>query len=84
VPTTTGASRRVAGSGFVLAVLLVGWSVLEGIGAALIMPAIVALVAGNFPPERRSAAYGMSPPSSSPGPSPGLGPASSCGSGCSR
>jgi len=42
-----------------LGVLLVGWSVQEGIGAALIMPAIVALVAGNFPPERRSAAYGM-------------------------
>ncbi|HEX7198805.1 MAG TPA: MFS transporter, partial [Dongiaceae bacterium] len=41
-----------------LPVLLVGWSVLEGIGAALIMPAIVALVAGNFPAERRSAAYG--------------------------
>jgi MFS family permease len=32
-----------------LAVLVLGWSLLEGIGAALIMPAIVALVAGNFP-----------------------------------
>jgi MFS family permease len=42
-----------------LGVLLVGWSVLEGIGAALIMPAIVALVAVNFPPQRRAAAYGM-------------------------
>ncbi|MFI6224594.1 MFS transporter [Nocardia salmonicida] len=42
-----------------LPVLLLGWSLLEGIGAALIMPAIVALVAGNFPPERRSAAYGL-------------------------
>ncbi len=42
-----------------LGVLLVGWSVLEGIGAALIMPAIVALVAGNFPRERRAAAYGL-------------------------
>ena len=31
-----------------LAVLIVGWSFLEGIGAALIMPAIVALVASNF------------------------------------
>ncbi len=31
-----------------LAVLIIGWSVLEGIGAALIMPAIVALVASNF------------------------------------
>ncbi len=42
-----------------LAVLLIGWSLLEGIGAALIMPAIVALVASNFPPDKRAAAYGM-------------------------
>lgn len=42
-----------------LPVLLLGWSLLEGIGAALIMPAIVALVAANFPPERRAAAYGL-------------------------
>ena len=32
-----------------LPVLLFGWSFLEGVGAALILPAIVALVAGNFP-----------------------------------
>ena len=31
-----------------LGVLIFGWSFLEGVGAALIMPAIVALVAGNF------------------------------------
>jgi MFS family permease len=42
-----------------LGVLLIGWSLLEGIGAALIMPAIVALVASNFPPDKRSAAYGL-------------------------
>ena len=42
-----------------LPVLLLGWSLLEGIGAALIMPAIVALVAANFPAERRAAAYGL-------------------------
>jgi MFS family permease len=41
-----------------LPVLLFGWSLLEGIGAALILPAIVALVAGNFPAEKRTAAYG--------------------------
>ncbi len=41
-----------------LGVLLFGWSLLEGLGAALIMPAIVALVAANFPPERRTGAYG--------------------------
>ncbi|MFN8036356.1 MAG: MFS transporter [Acidimicrobiia bacterium] len=42
-----------------LAVLLFGWSLLEGIGAALILPAIVALVASNFPPEARPKAYGL-------------------------
>ena len=42
-----------------LGVLLFGWSILEGIGAALIMPAIVALVAGNFPTEGRPRAYGL-------------------------
>lgn len=42
-----------------LVVLILGWSVLEGIGAALIMPAIVALVASNFPPAGRPRAYGL-------------------------
>jgi MFS family permease len=42
-----------------LPTLLFGWSFLEGVGAALILPAIVALVAGNFPPARRPAAYGL-------------------------
>ncbi|MEV3909171.1 MFS transporter [Streptomyces canus] len=42
-----------------LPVLLLGWSFLEGIGAALILPAIVALVASNFATERRPAAYGL-------------------------
>ena len=42
-----------------LPVLLFGWSFLEGVGAALILPAIVALVAGNFSAARRPAAYGL-------------------------
>jgi MFS family permease len=42
-----------------LPVLLIGWSLLEGVGAALILPAIVALVAANFAPEGRSRAYGL-------------------------
>ena len=42
-----------------LAVLIVGWSVLEGLGAALIMPAIVALVASNFGRGQRPRAYGL-------------------------
>jgi MFS family permease len=42
-----------------LAWLLIGWSFLEGIGAALIMPAIVALVAANFGRADRPRAYGL-------------------------
>lgn len=42
-----------------LTVLIVGWSVLEGLGAALIMPAIVALVASNFVMAERPRAYGL-------------------------
>ena len=42
-----------------LVVLLLGWSVLEGVGAALIMPAIVALVASNFARPQRPRAYGL-------------------------
>jgi MFS family permease len=42
-----------------LPVLLVGWSGLEGVGAALIMPAIVALVASNFAQPQRPRAYGL-------------------------
>jgi MFS family permease len=42
-----------------LTVLLIGWSFLEGVGAALIMPAIVGLVASNFPQEGRPRAYGL-------------------------
>ena len=42
-----------------LAMLLFGWSLLEGLGAVLIMPAIVALVAANFDKPARPRAYGL-------------------------
>jgi MFS family permease len=42
-----------------LPVLILGWSFLEGVGAALIMPAIVALVASNFAARERPRAYGL-------------------------
>ncbi len=42
-----------------LTVLLIGWSCLEGLGAALILPAIVALVASNFDRAERPRAYGL-------------------------
>jgi MFS family permease len=42
-----------------LGVLVLGWSFLEGVGAALILPAIVALVAANFTRPERPRAYGL-------------------------
>src|SRR5437588_6073831 len=42
-----------------LPVLIVGWSFLEGVGAALILPAIVSLVASNFGRSERPRAYGL-------------------------
>jgi MFS family permease len=42
-----------------LGVLIFGWSFLEGVGAALILPAIVALVASNFDRAARPRAYGL-------------------------
>jgi len=42
-----------------LTVLMIGWSFLEGVGAVLIMPAIVALVASNFGKAERPRAYGL-------------------------
>jgi len=44
-----------------LAVLMFGWSFLEGLGAVLIMPAIVALVASNFAKPERPRRTGWSP-----------------------
>jgi hypothetical protein len=42
-----------------LTVLIIGWSFLEGLGAALILPAIVGLVAANVMPPGRPRAFGM-------------------------
>ncbi len=40
-------------------VLALGWSILEGIGAALVLPALAALIAGNFEGAQRKAAYAV-------------------------
>lgn len=42
-----------------VATLALGWSVLEGIGAAMVLPSMVALVAGNFDGKNRAVAYGV-------------------------
>lgn len=40
-------------------VLALGWSVIEGVGAALVMPAMVALVGGMYTGRARAMAYGV-------------------------
>jgi EmrB/QacA subfamily drug resistance transporter len=42
-----------------VAVLTLGWSILEGVGAALVLPAMAALIAGNFEGEQRKVAYAV-------------------------
>jgi MFS family permease len=42
-----------------VAVLTLGWSVLEGLGAALVLPALAALIAGNFEGKERITAYAV-------------------------
>ena len=42
-----------------LGVLLFGWSLVEGIGAAMVMPAIVSLIAGTYSGKQRASAFGI-------------------------
>jgi MFS family permease len=42
-----------------VATLALGWSILEGLGAALVMPALVALIAGNYEGKDRNVAYAV-------------------------
>jgi len=54
-----GTGSLLTGVSTTLVTLLIGWSLLEGMGAALILPAIVALVAKNFAAGQRAKAYGL-------------------------
>jgi MFS family permease len=42
-----------------LTVLLIGWSLIEGLGAAMVMPAIVSLIAGTYGGKERALAFGI-------------------------
>jgi MFS family permease len=42
-----------------LPMLLIGWSLIEGLGAALVIPAIMSLAAGNYEGHDRAVAYGI-------------------------
>ena len=54
-----GSGSLVTALAHSLTVLMIGWSFLEGVGAALILPSIVALVASNFGRAERPRAYGL-------------------------
>ena len=53
----TGSAMTAASSSVLM--LATGWSVLEGIGAAMVLPAMVALVAGSYEGKDRALAYGV-------------------------
>jgi MFS family permease len=42
-----------------LTVLLIGWSFIEGLGAAMVIPAIVSLIAGTYEGKQRALAFGI-------------------------
>ncbi len=53
-----GAGSALTAASWNVPSLMLGWSILEGIGAALVLPALVALVAGNYKGADRAIAYG--------------------------
>jgi len=54
-----GAGSALTAASWSVPSLTFGWSVLEGIGAAMVLPAMFALVAGNFQGSDRALAYGV-------------------------
>lgn len=54
-----GVGSALTAAAWSVPALMLGWSVLEGIGAALVLPAMVALVAANFEGQERAVAYGV-------------------------
>jgi EmrB/QacA subfamily drug resistance transporter len=54
-----GAGSALTAASWNVATLIIGWSVLEGVGAALVLPALVALLAANYEGRRRITAFGV-------------------------
>jgi MFS family permease len=54
-----GAGSALTAASWSVPSLMLGWSILEGIGAALVIPALIALVAGNYRGTDRAIAYGV-------------------------
>src|SRR6202453_1758626 len=57
--TVYGVGSALTAAAWSVGALLVGWSLLEGIGAALVLPALVALTARSFEGPARALAYGV-------------------------
>lgn len=54
-----GAGSALTAASWSVPSLIAGWSVLEGIGAALVLPALVALLAANYEGRDRITAFGV-------------------------
>jgi len=54
-----GCGSALTAASWSVPTLALGWSVLEGVGAAMVMPAMVALVAGSYTGTARTTAYGV-------------------------
>jgi len=54
-----GTGSALTAASWSVATLALGWSILEGIGAALVLPALVALIAGNYRGRDRVTAYAV-------------------------
>jgi EmrB/QacA subfamily drug resistance transporter len=57
--TIYGVGSALTAASWSVPTLALGWSVLEGIGAAMVLPALVALTAGNYSGRARATAYGV-------------------------
>lgn len=54
-----GVGAAVAATSINSIMLLLGWSVLEGVGAAIMMPATTSIISGSYSGERRAFALGI-------------------------
>jgi EmrB/QacA subfamily drug resistance transporter len=54
-----GVGSALTAASWSVPTLMLGWSVLEGIGAAMVMPALVALTAATYSGPARATAYGV-------------------------
>jgi EmrB/QacA subfamily drug resistance transporter len=54
-----GCGSAITAAAPTLGVLAAGWSVIEGLGAALVLPALAALVGGSYAGRDRAVAYGV-------------------------